>query len=104
MKTKKEFIEIYKPDMFIVQSTRTNQYYVLIIMKEKMDDFFRIVNISKKWICPCVFHTYEEAVSDIFRYQEEGKNKIIISGDFFNMAQYVYKGYTINTKKENWLK
>lgn len=57
-----------------VFSTRTNQDYDLIIIKEKICDKYRIVNLTRQWLCPCVFDSYEDALKDIYRYEAEHKN------------------------------
>jgi len=60
-----------------VISTRTRELYILTILQEKDKQEFRICNLSKTYICPCVFNTYEEAYADIVRYEKEGKNIIL---------------------------
>lgn len=59
-----------------VWSTRTKQHYDLIIIKEKESPYYRIVNLTKQWLCPCKFKTYNEAYDDIVRYEKEGRNTI----------------------------
>lgn len=71
-----DIIESHKC-VYEVVSTKSGNEYSLIIIKEKAEDVYRIVNLTKGHICPCKFSTYEEAEDDIYRYQSEGKNEIL---------------------------
>jgi hypothetical protein len=42
-------------------------------MKNKYDDTYSYVNITKWHICPCKFKTIEEAIADMDRLKEIGQ-------------------------------
>lgn len=69
--------------IFVVRSTKSQQEYSIMIFKEKHEDTFRIINLTRGYICPCRFNTYEDAVNDIYKYQSEGKNEIL---DIYSMS------------------
>lgn len=64
-------------DEICVVSLKSNRFYRLKILKEKDKEEYRICNLTKGHICPCIFNSYEEAIADIKRYETEGKNKIV---------------------------
>lgn len=63
--------------VYIVHSTRSDRDYHIVIFKEKKQNVYRIINLTLGYICPCTFDTYEQAEDDIYKYQMEGKNKIL---------------------------
>lgn len=63
--------------IYVIESTNSGNEYSLMILKEKKEEAYRIINLTVGHICPCKFDTYEQAEADIYRYQSEGKNKII---------------------------
>lgn len=46
---------------------------VVAILKNKADDTYSFVNLTKEHICPCRFKSMEDAISDMERQKEEGK-------------------------------
>lgn len=58
-------------------SKRSGNKYNLMILKEKKKEEYRICNITKGHICPCIFNTHQEAIDDIIKYEEEGRIIII---------------------------
>lgn len=42
-------------------------------MKNKSDNTYSFVNVSKDHICPCRFKTIEEAIAGMEKQKEEGK-------------------------------
>lgn len=71
-----DIIESHKR-VYEVLSLNSGNEYAIIIIEDKAENVFRIVNLTKGHICPCKFDTYEEAEDDIYRYQSEGKNEIL---------------------------
>ena len=63
--------------VYVVLSTKSGREYSLQIFKEKYNNEYRIINLTKGIIYPCRFNSFEEAEEDIYRYQAEGKNKIL---------------------------
>lgn len=43
------------------------------IMKNKIDETYSFINITKEHICSCRFKSIEDAVADMERLKEEGK-------------------------------
>lgn len=52
---------------------RKEDVVVVTILKNKSDNTFSFVNLTKKHICPCRFKSIEEAVEDMNRQMKEGK-------------------------------
>lgn len=46
---------------------------VVAILKNKADDTYSFVNLTKEHICPCRFKSMEDAIADMERQKEEGK-------------------------------
>lgn len=46
---------------------------VVTILKNKSDNTFSFVNLSKEHICPCKFKSIEDAIEDMNRQIKEGK-------------------------------
>lgn len=45
----------------------------VIIVRNKSDDTYSFINLTKQHICPCKFKTMEDAVADMERLKNEGK-------------------------------
>ena len=45
---------------------------VVYIMRNKSDDTYSFVNITKGHICSCRFKTEEDAIKDMIRLKKEG--------------------------------
>lgn len=46
---------------------------VVTILKNKADNTYSFVNLTKEHICPCRFKSIEDAISDMERQKENGK-------------------------------
>lgn len=46
---------------------------VVTILKNKTDNTFSFVNLTKEHICPCRFKSVKDAIADMERQKEEGK-------------------------------
>ena len=46
---------------------------VVTILKNKADNTYSFVNLTKEHICPCRFKCIEDAISDMERQKENGK-------------------------------
>ena len=51
--------------------------YKLLIIKEKYQDKYRIVNLTRGHICKCVFDNLEDIKKDLLNNQEKGNLKIL---------------------------
>lgn len=45
---------------------------IVYIMRNKQDDTYSFVNITKGHICSCRFKTQEDAIQDMIRLKKEG--------------------------------
>lgn len=45
----------------------------VIIARNKSDDTYSFINLTKQHICPCKFKTMEDAIADMERLKNEGK-------------------------------
>lgn len=52
---------------------RPNGNVIVTIMKNKVDNTYSFVNLTKGHICKCKFATLDEAVKDMEHYKEIGK-------------------------------
>lgn len=92
----------YLPDLFVLSKNGKN--FVVIIIKAKNSEEYRIVNVNKKHLSDCVFTCIEDAIRDIFRYNSEGRNEIVTEGIYYNSVLDVFGNcYTVNNRKELWL-
>ena len=46
---------------------------IVTILKNKSDNTFSFINLTKEHICPCRFKSVEEAIEDMNRQIEKGK-------------------------------
>lgn len=63
--------------VYVVISTKSGREYHLQIFKEKYDNEYRIINLTRGIIYPCKFGSFQEAEDDIYKYQAEGRNEIL---------------------------
>lgn len=56
---------------FIV--TRPKDKILVYLMKNKLEDTYSYVNITKDHICPCKFPSIEAAINDMDKYVKQGK-------------------------------
>lgn len=45
----------------------------VILIRNKCDNTFSFINLTKQHICPCRFDSIEEAINDMERLRSEGK-------------------------------
>lgn len=64
-------IKIRRMKRWLVE--RKEDDVVVTILKNKADDTYSFVNLSKEHICPCRFKSIEDAISDMDRQIKEGK-------------------------------
>lgn len=65
-------------NVYLVQ--RKNGNVIVSIMRNKSDDTYSFVNLTKNHICPCRFDSVKDAISDMEKKKDSGE---II--DFINM-------------------
>ena len=53
--------------------TRPNDQIIVYLLKNKLEDTWSYVNITKKHICPCKFVSIEDAIHDMDTYITNGK-------------------------------
>ncbi len=53
--------------------TRPYDTVLVYLMKNKLENTYSYVNITKGHICPCKFESITDAVKDMDRLKEEGK-------------------------------
>lgn len=70
-------MEIGVREIITVESAHSRNIYELCIVKVKGEEEYRILNMTKGEISRCKFSTYKDAVDDIYKYEREGKNKVI---------------------------
>ncbi|WP_304431118.1 hypothetical protein [Romboutsia ilealis] len=61
--------------------TRPDDTVLVYLMKNKSDNTYSYVNITKWHICPCKFQSIQEAIKDMDKLLEEGK---IVRYEFTN--------------------
>ena len=61
--------------------TRPDDTVLVYLMKNKSDNTYSYVNITKWQICPCKFQSIQEAIKDMDKLLEEGK---IVRYEFTN--------------------
>lgn len=61
--------------------TRPDDTVLVYLMKNKSDNTYSYVNITKWHICPCKFQYIQEAIKDMDKLLEEGK---IVRYEFTN--------------------
>lgn len=52
---------------------RKDGIFEVLLLKHKLSNTYSFVNITKKHICPCIFNSKEEAISDLENYKKVGK-------------------------------
>lgn len=52
---------------------RPKDTVLVCIMRNKLDNTYSYVNLTKGYICPCKFATIEDAVKDMEKLKREGK-------------------------------
>lgn len=50
----------------------------VIIIRNKSDNTYSFINLTKQHICPCRFKTIEDAIADMEKLKNEGKIKEFI--------------------------
>ena len=53
--------------------TRPKDKVIVYLMKNKLEDSYSYVNITKGHICPCKFSSIESAIKDMDTYIKKGK-------------------------------
>lgn len=53
--------------------TRPNDQIIVYLLKNKLEDTWSYVNITKEHICPCKFASIEDAIHDMDKYITNGK-------------------------------
>ena len=53
--------------------TRPKDTVLVYLMKNKLEDTYTYVNITKGHICPCKFKSIDEAIKDMDKLKSEGK-------------------------------
>ena len=53
--------------------TRPKDKVIVYLMKNKLEDSYSYVNITKGHICPCKFSSIEFAIEDMDSYIKKGK-------------------------------
>lgn len=53
--------------------TRPKDTVLVFLMKNKLENTYSYVNVTKEHICPCKFPTVEAAIQDMEKQKEEGK-------------------------------
>lgn len=59
--------------MKIYKITRITDIVYVTILKNKIDNTYSFVNLSKEHICPCKFKSENDALKDLRQQFEEGK-------------------------------
>lgn len=59
--------------MKIYKITRITDIVYVTILKNKIDNTYSFVNLSKEHICPCKFKSGNNALKDLRQQFEEGK-------------------------------
>lgn len=59
--------------MKIYKITRITDIVYVTILKNKIDNIYSFVNLSKEHICPCKFKSGNDALKDLRQQFEEGK-------------------------------
>lgn len=52
---------------------RPNDKVLVYLMKNKLENTYSYVNITKEHICPCKFESVEAAIQDMEKLKKEGK-------------------------------
>ena len=79
------------PNVFVVYSLSHKRFYTLFLLPIKYTNMYKIVNMSTLHITPCVFNSIEEAITDIYKYQYNKKNKVITKGIYYNIVRLLCK-------------
>ena len=56
-----------------IKVTRVDGVFDILLLKHKTYNGYSFVNLTKGHICPCVFKSEEEALSDLEKYKQSGK-------------------------------
>ena len=64
-------------ELIFMRSNRSGNIYILKILKEKHKEEYRICNLTRGHICPCIFTSFKGAIDDIAKYVEDGRITII---------------------------
>ncbi|MDC4245707.1 hypothetical protein [Clostridium perfringens] len=59
--------------MYVV--IRNKDTVIIDIFKNKIDNTYSFINITKRHICPCKFNSVEEALQDLEKYKKQNKIK-----------------------------
>lgn len=57
----------------LFQIIRPNDKIEVLLSKNKLEETWSFVNLTKNHICPCKFSSIEEAIEDLERYKKMGK-------------------------------
>lgn len=57
----------------LFQIIRPNDKIEVLLSKNKLEETWSFVNLTKNHICPCKFSSIEEAIEDLKRYKKMGK-------------------------------
>ena len=52
---------------------RKDDEVVVAIFRNKVDDTYSFINLTKEHICPCKFNSVEDAIEDMNRQMKDGK-------------------------------
>jgi hypothetical protein len=70
-------IEINNGDIIKIYQVQKDMVYKLLILKEKTEPYYRIINLTKLHICTCKFFTLEDVRNDLIKCEDEGKISLI---------------------------
>jgi hypothetical protein len=66
-------ININNGDIIKTYQVQKDMIYELLILKEKTEPYFRIINLTKLHICTCKFDTLEDVKNDLIKYEDNGQ-------------------------------
>lgn len=58
-----------------IEVTRMDGVFEVLLLRHKGTETYSFVNVTKGHICPCVFNSEIEALSDLDKYRINGKIK-----------------------------
>lgn len=72
-KSELEFVEVNEIKILKYLVTRPNDTVEVLIVKNKNDNTYSFVNITKGHICPCRFKSIRDAIADMDKLIQEGE-------------------------------
>lgn len=66
-------IDINNGDIIKTYQVQKDMIYELLILKEKTEPYYRIINLTKLHICTCKFDTLEDVKNDLIKYEDTGQ-------------------------------